>query len=874
MIAPSNRSACLNVLVLGSALLFAPVFAGCSDTPAGSGEALDSVAGSNSDASLEELYAFADTKDASAGDAASDAATAETDAGQTGTCASAGASGCPCTANADCDGGLCIDTPNGHICAVKCVDTCPVDFSCASLNTGGADMSVVCVPKWGWLCDPCSTNADCDSPGVGKQAACLDYGNAGHFCGFDCQTTADCPSGYTCGEGKTTEGVLRKQCWFGGGVGPAATECGCSVRAQTIGLATACFASDATSGASCSGVRSCKATGLTACDAKPGKETCNGKDDDCDGKTDNDACDDQNGCTQDLCDPIAGTCTHNLLDGSPCNADNTECTANDTCQNGVCKAGAPKTCSDANPCTDDTCDPTAGCTFTNNSAACDDGKVCTQGDYCAAGVCNAGKSSSCDDGNACTDQTCDPATGNCTTAFNALNCDDGNPCSSSDACKDGVCKAGVTVDCADNDLCTLDVCDVVGGGCKHTISTGVCSDGDACTYGETCSTGVCNGGTLLNCDDLNPCTADSCDKLQGCVHAPQNGACNDGNACTDNDTCVGGSCVGAQSPPCTSDLNACTDDVCDPTNGCVYTNNTLPCSDGSVCTQTDVCAGGKCVGGATLNCTDDGNPCTTEQCNPVSGCESINNTAACDDGDGCTLKDTCSGGACKAGLPKDCSGLTTTCGTGKCATGACYLDPFPIKTVCPTGLCNGTGGCETQVPQTIDGCTAAHWTACTTWDCFACTEENGFSAYNTTDCEGTGCFDRFPSFGQNGYEIMEAQWAETAFVQWKFAKPLIGNYKIQAYIPVAIPASANAGACKADSTTTYAPKATYHLQTAGLDLTSPVVVNHQTTKGTIVTLFDGDATGLTGIRLGNGPTAAKPPACQFYLIDGIVATPQ
>ena len=869
--------------LLVTALLFGQI--ACSDTAVPVGEAVDVPSGLVFDAKLGELAGDPDSAadtgadtgtdaagtDAAAADVVADAGVLDgsSDSSSATTCLNAGSAWCPCKENADCDGSLCLDTPNGHVCAAKCVDQCPADFSCASVNSGGTDILTVCVPKWGWLCDPCSASADCNTPGNGSQAACLDYGNSGHFCGFDCTTTADCPGGYVCGTGKTTEGTTRKQCWFGSGTGSAATACGCSPRASSLQLATTCAVS--ASGVTCSGIRHCTASGLEPCSGKPGQEVCNGKDDDCDGKTDNGVCDDQNGCTQDLCDPISGKCSYNQLDGAPCNADNTFCTQNDSCQKGVCKPGSAKICTDGNVCTDDTCDPKNGCTYTDNGAACDDGKVCTSGDVCKNGTCSAGISSNCDDGNACTDQACDAKTGNCTTTFNSNNCDDGSACTQNDACSGGVCKAGTSVNCADNDACTLDSCDS-SGGCKHTISTGVCDDGDACSYGETCASGACGGGANLQCDDLNPCTADSCDKISGCQHSAQNGACSDGNACTVSDVCSGGTCVGQSAGPCASDGNVCTDDVCDPAQGCIHTNNSNPCSDGSVCTQNDTCSGGTCQAGGALSCSSDGNPCTTESCDPISGCLSINNTASCSDGDGCTIGDVCSGGTCQKGAPKDCSSFSGTCATGKCASGSCYADPFPIETVCATGLCDGAGTCVTPGTYTVDGCTGTNYVNCTMWNCYGCKEENGFSAYNTTDCEGTGCFDRFPSFGVNGMVIMEAQWAETAYATWKFPQKLIGNYKIEAQIPVAIPASANGGACKADSTTTYAPKAVYHLQTAGNDLKT-VTVNHQTAKGTKVTLFQGDATGVTSIRLGNGPTSPSPPACQFYLLDAIYATP-
>lgn len=47
-----------------------------------------------------------------------------------------------------------------------------------------------------------------------------------------------------------------------------------------------------------------------------------------------------------------------------------------------------------------------------------------------------------------------------------------------------------------------------------------CLDGDLCNGAEQCVTGVCIPGVLLDCDDADACTADSCDAVQGCVNTP------------------------------------------------------------------------------------------------------------------------------------------------------------------------------------------------------------------------------------------------------------------------------------------------------------------------------------------------------------------
>jgi len=37
---------------------------------------------------------------------------------------------------------------------------------------------------------------------------------------------------------------------------------------------------------------------------------------------------------------------------------------------------------------------------------------------------------------------------------------------------------------------------------------------------DACSGGTCVAGAALDCDDLDECTADSCDAVIGCAHEP------------------------------------------------------------------------------------------------------------------------------------------------------------------------------------------------------------------------------------------------------------------------------------------------------------------------------------------------------------------
>jgi hypothetical protein len=124
-------------------------------------------------------------------------------------------------------------------------------------------------------------------------------------------------------------------------------------------------------------------------------ETCNGKDDDCDGGTD---------------ETVPGMCD-----------DGDACTDGDACVSGAC-VHSPAKCDDANPCTDDSCDPAAGCIHKTNTKPCDDGNPCTISDTCGAGKCIPGPGPNCDDNNPCTDDSC--SAGVCSHAAHVGSCVD------------------------------------------------------------------------------------------------------------------------------------------------------------------------------------------------------------------------------------------------------------------------------------------------------------------------------------------------------------------------------------------------------------------------------------------------------------------
>jgi hypothetical protein len=63
-------------------------------------------------------------------------------------------------------------------------------------------------------------------------------------------------------------------------------------------------------------------------------------------------------------------------------------------------------------------------------------------------------------------------------------------------------------DCDDGNPCTADTC--AASGCAYSEDDGAsCDDGDACTVEDGCAAGAC-AGTLRVCDDKNDCTIDWC----------------------------------------------------------------------------------------------------------------------------------------------------------------------------------------------------------------------------------------------------------------------------------------------------------------------------------------------------------------------------
>lgn len=185
----------------------------------------------------------------------------------------------------------------------------------------------------------------------------------------------------------------------------------------------------------------------------PGKEECNGLDDDCSGETDEgDICPEGELCVKSRCVPICGTGEF-------------RCDADQKCIEGACVETA---------CADQNCDPGKVCMGGQCVGACDD-VTCPTGQNCADGVC------------------VDPCAG--------IDCGQGFVCESGACrveCGCAGCPAG---ECdADSGHCVADGCaSVVCDAGQHCSEGGKCVDDcadTACPGGAACVDGLCEAPLL------------------------------------------------------------------------------------------------------------------------------------------------------------------------------------------------------------------------------------------------------------------------------------------------------------------------------------------------------------------------------------------
>ncbi|MEK7606631.1 MAG: peptidoglycan DD-metalloendopeptidase family protein [Patescibacteria group bacterium] len=393
-----------------------------------------------------------------------------------------------------------------------------------------------------------------------------------------------------------------------------------------------------------------KATVCSVDASKPSTELCDGKDNDCDGKTDEDW---KKGLASDLGKPCTvgkGGCARNgemvcTGDGlaTACSADagkpiaevcdtkdndcdgqideNTDvdcqdgifCNGSEECLNGACKRGEPFICPEQDTaCVYFTCeDGQRGCISNPKVISCT-GKQC--GDDGCGGSCGE-----CVSGKICTAQgTCANASPQCPSIMD---------CGSRDCGPDPVCgeSCGECVNpplplCADSvTLRTFSVpASCAQGVCQYSISDMVCASGcqngqcQNCTpscVGKQCGTDGC-GGSCGTCDDGFVCTTDDCDLNGQCQNVSDSVICNDGKFCNGVESCdITLACVPGDPPDCSALNDQCHIGVCDlEQDACkaVSRPNGTVCVDGTQCASVASCNSGVCTGVADKDSDNDG----------------------------------------------------------------------------------------------------------------------------------------------------------------------------------------------------------------------------------------------------------------------------
>ncbi|MBM4355110.1 MAG: hypothetical protein FJ109_15220, partial [Deltaproteobacteria bacterium] len=449
--------------------------------------------------------------------------------------------------------------------------------------------------------------------------------------------------------------------------------------------------------------------------------------------------DDEPICTDNLCVGGVGCVTAN--NANPCNyggfAENGtplfDCTLNDYCQNGACKAGVPDPecwCDKNQPCAEDgnlcngslicvnnhcvvdpvsvvkcdasldtacqknTCEPTTGlCSIVvfEDGTACDDKNACTQGTVCSAGACGGGLPVTCNDGLWCNGaETCVPATG---------------------------CKAGTAPTISDGIACTLDLCDEALDQVIHKVQHSLCDDGLYCNGVELCSkTFGCVVGPPPVVNDGISCTTDSCDEVADTVvHLPNDAFCSDGLFCNGAEVCDLVKGCKAGKPLVLDDGVPCTKDSCDEaTDQVKHTPENLTCDDGKYCNGAEFCDPVLGCKSGLAPTVDDGIACTFDSCDEnLDKVVHLADDQLCTDGFFCNGLEKCDKALGCVTLPVPGLNDGVACTVDTCDEAADKVVHFPNNAFCSDGIycngkevCNAAAGCQPGTsPSDDDGIT-------------------------------------------------------------------------------------------------------------------------------------------------------------------------
>ena len=332
---------------------------------------------------------------------------------------------------------------------------------------------------------------------------------------------------------------------------------------------------------------------------------------------------------------------------------------------------------------------------------------------------------------------------------NDADCDDLNNCTI-DKCNSNFCEYLLVNSCAHSSDCTGN--GVCGSNCtcmefiKPECTINIeCDDLNPCTD-DSCFNGICRHEPVLrccvidsDCEDFNSCTLNKCNN-NTCEH-PLINECAHSNDCPDNTVC--GSfcnCTEFLTPECElnsecNDSDSCTEDLCIRN---ICNNERIPrcCIEDNDCLDFNDCTIDNCINGL----------CRNEQ---IPSCCRFDET--CDDFNDCTVDSCGEEGLCNFTLIRECAHSSDCPGNGVCGSNCTCMEFIKPQCAvdsncedfnsCTSDTCVG-GICKNEVEEGT--CNQDHLCDsnefCNTTTCL-CELSCNQSQCNTFPCEVHTCID-------------------------------------------------------------------------------------------------------------------------------------